>query len=378
MLDHDEALDRLHQTAPEMTFGLSNHGPMAVEALGALGHRALAQGFLDVYLPRLRPLRPGRPLALAERAAALGDYDRVGDWIATFAAELDAAPWASVVAEHVPCWLDGMFAGAAHGLLRTAHAVRALEADDTPARRLELAHGLGYWAARYQRLPGEPLCGSAWAERGPPADPPLSPAQVLAAVAPVPSARRRSGLFRTAVGALDDDVPFARAVTALRVLPETASHDLHALCVAVAELYLLHPTHKLAYVHALTAPSAVRLFAAHLGATDRCRALAYATQVAAALHAISADADPQHSETEALDPAARAAAARALPIDPMIERMAGDPDEIRYRAACSLDEHAIKFAEACLREHRLEPDPVLCLAAADAAITLSPAIDARC
>ncbi len=52
------------------------------------------------------------------------------------------------------------------------------------------------------------------------------------------------------------------------------------------------------------------------------------------------------------------------------ERIAENPAEIRYRAACSLDDHAVKLAEACLREDALSPDPALRLAAADAALHL--------
>ena len=44
--------------------------------------------------------------------------------------------------------------------------------------------------------------------------------------------------------------------------------------------------------------------------------------------------------------------------------------EIGYRAACSLDDHAVKLAEACLREDAAAPDPGLRLAAADAALHL--------
>ena len=51
-----------------------------------------------------------------------------------------------------------------------------------------------------------------------------------------------------------------------------------------------------------------------------------------------------------------------------VERLAGDPREIRYRAACSLEDHAIKLAEAALREDALAPDRALRLAAADAAL----------
>ena len=37
-----------------------------------------------------------------------------------------------------------------HGAIRTAHAVRAADAGDTPPLRGELARALGYWAARYR------------------------------------------------------------------------------------------------------------------------------------------------------------------------------------------------------------------------------------
>jgi hypothetical protein len=63
---------------------------------------------------------------------------------------------------------------------------------------------------------------------------------------------------------------------------------------------------------------------------------------------------------EPVDAAQRAAA----------ERLAEAPAEIRYRAACSLDDHAVKLAEACLREDAAAPDPILRLAAADAALHL--------
>ena len=55
-----------------------------------------------------------------------------------------------------------------------------------------------------------------------------------------------------------------------------------------------------------------------------------------------------------------------------VERCAESLDEVRYRAACSLQEHAIPFAAACLREDAIAPNPRLRLAAADAALRLSP------
>ncbi|MCY3881746.1 MAG: hypothetical protein OXG61_06475 [Chloroflexi bacterium] len=40
-----------------------------------------------------------------------------------------------------------------HGLIRTAHAVPALERYETPERVEGLSRALAYWAARYQKLP---------------------------------------------------------------------------------------------------------------------------------------------------------------------------------------------------------------------------------
>ena len=44
--------------------------------------------WVDLYAPRLPPLPPGWPMEPAERAAALGDVSRLGDWIATYEREI--------------------------------------------------------------------------------------------------------------------------------------------------------------------------------------------------------------------------------------------------------------------------------------------------
>jgi len=346
LLDLDEALERFHVTQPEYLGGLSSHGPMAAEALVALGHSALVQGFVDVYAPRLRPLERGRPLAPDEEPAALGCYARFADWLATLEGELLASgsDWADVVARRVPAWIDGLFAAATHGLLRTAHAVRALRATDTRERRRELAHGLAYWAARHAVLPGTP---------GAEPRPGHTPEAVLRALEPVPQTHRRPGLFTHAVAPLESHDPFLSDLAHLDV---TGDFDalLGDLAVAAADLYLANPAQRIAYVHALTGPSALRLLAPALDATTRTRALARATQAAAALHAVSAT---DGSGGKAADPTER-------------DSLAESRDEIRYRAACSLNDHAIKYAEACLREDALRPHASLRRAAADAALAL--------
>lgn len=146
----ERALERLAATGPEYGGGLSNHGPMAVEALHHLGRADAIATWLDHYLPRLEPVES--PSGRAPQLAALADW---ADWKLLFVRELDEQPWRDVVARWIPHLGPGLFAGATHGLLRTAHAIRMLRTRDTPLRRGELASGLAYWAASHQTLPGE-------------------------------------------------------------------------------------------------------------------------------------------------------------------------------------------------------------------------------
>ena len=349
MTDLDEVLERFAHCELEYAGGLANHGPMVAEALVELGHAALLVGWVDLYAPRLRPLASDRPLDEALREARLGRADLLARWVATFEGEIAQAGWRECLARRLPELLPGLFAGAAHGLLRVAHAVRALDRADTAVRRAELARGLAYWAGRYQRLPGEPGTSSRPGSG-------CTPGKALARVVPLPLAQRKPGLFFDAVRALDGDREFVRAIESvdLSIGFESA---LAELCRAGVELYLENPAARIAYVHVLTAPSALRLLAPHLDEAARLRALGYAFQAAAALHAVSATP-------------ARSSASVGGPEDWELRTLARDPDAIRYRAACSLQEHAIKFAEACLREHAVAPDEIWLRAAADAALHL--------
>jgi hypothetical protein len=63
-----------------------------------------------------------------------------------------------VVATWVPRLMPALRTALFHGAIRTAHAVRAVDAVDTPPRRGELARALGYWAARFRAgQPAGPL-----------------------------------------------------------------------------------------------------------------------------------------------------------------------------------------------------------------------------
>jgi hypothetical protein len=49
----DEAYQRLHKTGPEFDGWLSNHGPMAAEAMARNGHAEHVRPWLDGYVQRL-------------------------------------------------------------------------------------------------------------------------------------------------------------------------------------------------------------------------------------------------------------------------------------------------------------------------------------
>jgi hypothetical protein len=90
----DEGLSRLAATGPEFRGGLSNHGPMASEALVRLGRADAVESWLDGYLPRLDDApKPSLRVTGETWREALGQLDRVADWQAYFRAQLSEDPW---------------------------------------------------------------------------------------------------------------------------------------------------------------------------------------------------------------------------------------------------------------------------------------------
>jgi hypothetical protein len=150
----DDALERLHRTGPEFDGWLSNHGPMAVDALLRLGHGDRVARWITAYERRLEDApAPRWPIDPAQWREPLGDPTRLGDWCALLRREVHEEPWAQVLARWWPRLLPGALASATHGLIRTGHAVRALREEVTAPRLDELSQALAYWAGRWQPLP---------------------------------------------------------------------------------------------------------------------------------------------------------------------------------------------------------------------------------
>src|SRR5262249_9706679 len=126
-------------------------------------------------------------------------------------------------------------------------------AAPTPLQLRELARGLGYWAARFTRLPGQArLRGS------------LNVADAVAAL-PRPPAEDTvdSNPAAARLGRLDEFRGYADSLDALT--PDYPQWLLSELTAEFAGIYLGHPeVAPVPLVHAVTAPAAVRLILPHL------------------------------------------------------------------------------------------------------------------
>lgn len=345
----DEAYRILQSEEPKSKQGLSTHAPMVAEALCALGEEKRAVQWVENYrAPVITLPPPSARIDPQNWRAALGpqigfgsweaENRRWADWKEFFSAELSEKPWRDVLDLWVGRLAPGMSGAATHGVIRTAHAVRALGKRENPVRRGELARALAYWASSYEELPSRPRTSPAFQT-------------FPAALAAVPLywesfGKRPEG--RNIVENLRHVKEMDRfsEVRELVAMPPDISAAISALTATFSRVYLRHGTERdtIAFVHAVTGPCSLRRIAPHIRPETAHAALPYAWQTAAAIY--SAYARPG-----------------ARPRDP--EETLGRT-ELVARALESGDDHAIKFTEVMLAEHALNPDPAYLAAAEDA------------
>ncbi|WP_158854497.1 questin oxidase family protein [Saccharothrix deserti] len=346
----DEMYERLHRTGPEFDGWLSNHGPMAVEAMIRAGYASDTSRWLDWYVRRLDELPVSSDPVVLDRTeswrGALGDERRVGDWIELFTRELANRPWRDVLATWWPRLLPGIVAGATHGVIRVGHAVRVLLTEDTtPPRIAELAHGLGYWAARWQQVPG--VVGPAGTAAAP------------EALAGVPRVGEQTGGIGSRIAQLGTLDGWSSALAALRV--PVAPEDARSLLAGLVDTAVLrYRTHGhgsgVMLVHAATAPNAV------LRTLPALPPDLWGTSLAAAWAASAA-------VSSAYAPPA-AAPESALPTAPEGPDAAAD---VLARAVEHGDEHAVKFADTAVETFERTNDPAALSAAIRATRLIQPA-----
>ncbi|HXR35865.1 MAG TPA: hypothetical protein VN754_07960, partial [Candidatus Binataceae bacterium] len=230
-----------------------------------------------------------------------------------------------------------------HGIIRAGHAVRGLANEDTPIRRRELADGLAYWAATYEELPEQHAAGRDGA----------LPSRAINAVPLLPAGH---GQFHTIVEALVqlDDFPAFAGTISLVDVSGPVSPFLSDLTETFARAYLANANDIvgiIAFIHTVTAPAALRTIAGFLDTAGEKTALPFAWQTSAAIYAVYGTKPPQRESTESSDDA--------------------DADAMIQNAIECGDEHAIKFTEACLREHALNPQPSYLAVARHAVATLT-------
>lgn len=350
----DEAYVRLRDTGPEFggdkdgNHGLANHGPMAAEVLVRRGHGDVLPSWLDRYVDRLVELpRPREPIAEDNLRDALGGgRARLGDWTQYFTRQMDEHPWTEVLSAWWPTLLPGIAAGATHGAIRVGHAVRSLTDGVGETARLELAHGLAFWAARAHPIPG------ATAPAGT-----LHPAEALASI---PRLLDQSGVIAHRLRRLGSLPGWPAAQAALR--PASDPDDVPRLLgelVHAATVRYLHHAHgsPILLVHTATAPNAIRHI---LPALPR---QLWAPSLAAVWSATAAI-------VSAYEPT-QAPAGAELPTLPRTD----DPvSELLDRAVDNGDEHVIKFTDTAVDVYQETGNPDALAAAVRARDLIVPEV----
>lgn len=327
----DEALKLTVDFAP-----LSNHAPMAAEALIAIGRTDRVISFIESYRKRFSSDYPPKFQNITKNnwKEALNDGKRITDWIEFFNREIKENGWKMAVETWSNNLAPGLAAAAAHGLIRTGHAVRSLGRQENEGRKNELAHALAYWASYYQVLPETKNEKAAK----------LNLSNAIQKVPILPAEKRNRGSIMAQLQALDNFSDFGETINLVDVTGKPKA-TLTALSEIFATIYAenVSPRNNIALIHAVTGLANVRSLIPYLSQTTTEKMLRYGWQAAAAIYSISGnEANNTISDAKI------------------------NQEDLIEQAVTSNEEHAIKFTEACLSEYKLNPKEIYLQAANDA------------
>ena len=338
----DEGLSRLAATGPEYRGGLSNHGPMAAEALVRLGRADAVGHWLDGYLQRLdEPPRPSDRVTDETWRDALGKLNRVADWEVYLRDQLADEPWRDVLARWWPRLLPGVAAAATHGIIRTSHAARSLAAAEQRARHAGRRAATSSPARSRTGPPATLELPGRRASRGRPgrggrgARPPVLPEPAAGGPDHRPAAGR--GFRRS---------PASAPRSPRSAGPATRRAALRDLAGEFTAVFLGYGRTQPIDVPARGHRPGRRLLGAAAAARRSSRA-------------------PPTTPCGRWPPRCTRARRGVTP-EPLPAARPPAPDDLADRAVATGDEHAIKLTEACLRLHAQTPDPVFLHAAARA------------
>ncbi|MEM1434280.1 MAG: hypothetical protein AAGG11_09520 [Pseudomonadota bacterium] len=322
---YDDALASLRAIGPYLKNGYTNHMPMVLEALDYLDAdvdlKALANDSLASATPR-PPLRAA--IGHADYAAALGEALRFGDWALLFADALQRDGAASVLAVWLPRLAPALASGASHGVIRTAHAVRAWERHPSDARLWELADGLAYWASSfhqpgYSRAGPEPVTG-------------LDARQAFDALPHLaPHLRRTNGSIVAALEQLEHLSELPAALHALRIdRPDPRCIlDLQMVFARAFRSAVRRPLDAVVFTHALTGVAAAEVLLPFMPEAERVALLRHAWNAGCSLF-VAYGGNGQRS------------VGGAAPV------CRETRDALLRSAVASGDDHAIKLTAVCL------------------------------
>jgi hypothetical protein len=340
----DEALETLSGSGPTLKNGNSNHAPMVAEALCAMGRPDAVMPWIARYRDRMTPRAPARDPILAEDwRSALGKRDRFTDWAAFFAEELRVAPWRAILDRWVARLAPGFSAAATHGVIRVGHAARSLAAAETSLRLRELGDALASWAAAYRELPTTSRT----------ADGTMTLREAITRIPTIPLQQRRSvGNITASLAMLDGFPEFAPTIGLVDVGGDIG-RLLSDLTDVFARVYLANAHDLLTaivFIHGVTSLAALGNIILAVSDTTTRSALRYAWQSACALYACFGGSTAIVQDIEARET---------------------DENSLADRAVANGDEHVIKFTEACLRRHAIDPSPAY-FAAVDSVLGIIP------